>query len=71
MSTGAVNWDLINKLVTLLFMGIGLLVIPILPGLVIIWAASLGFGYVTGFRHAGLDHVRPHHGLDAGGIHPG
>lgn len=49
MNTGAINWDLINKLVTLLFMFIGLLVIPILPGLVIIWAASLGFGYVTGF----------------------
>ena len=30
-------------------MAVGMLVIPILPGLVIIWAAALGYGMVAGF----------------------
>lgn len=42
-------WDLVLKSVTILFMGIGLLVIPIFPGLVIIWGAALGYGVVSGF----------------------
>jgi len=46
MTIGSFNltWDVIIKTATLLFMGMGLLVIPILPGLVIIWAAALGYG---------------------------
>jgi uncharacterized protein YqgC (DUF456 family) len=41
--------DVIIKSATIVFMGIGLLVIPILPGLVIIWAAALGYGIAAGF----------------------
>ena len=44
-----VEWDLIIKIVTILLMGMGLVVIPILPGLVIIWATALGYGMVSGF----------------------
>ena len=51
MTPGAftLTWDLVIKSVTLLIMGMGLLVIPILPGLVIIWAAALGYGFAAGF----------------------
>jgi len=42
--------------VTLFFMLLGLLalVIPILPGLVIMWLAALGFGIVNGFGTLGI-----------------
>ncbi len=46
-------WQDFIKLVTFLLMGVGLLVIPILPGLVIIWAAALGYGLVLGFSTLG------------------
>src|SRR5450756_300828 len=34
-------------------MAVGLLVIPILPGLVIIWVAALGYGIAAGFGALG------------------
>ena len=51
MTVGSFNltWDVIIKTATLLFMGMGLVVIPILPGLVIIWAAALGYGIAVKF----------------------
>ena len=38
---------------TLTFMLIGLMVTPILPGLVIIWATALGYGLLSGFGTVG------------------
>jgi hypothetical protein len=35
--------------ITLVMMALGLLVIPILPGLVIIWVSALGYGIAAGF----------------------
>jgi uncharacterized protein YqgC (DUF456 family) len=35
--------------IALVMMGVGLLVIPILPGLVIIWVSALGYGIAAGF----------------------
>jgi uncharacterized protein YqgC (DUF456 family) len=40
---------LIFKSIILAVMLVGLLVIPILPGLVIIWVAALGYGLAAGF----------------------
>jgi len=48
-----ITWDMIIKAVPLLFMVMGLLVIPILPGLVIIWIAALGYGITSGFGTLG------------------
>jgi uncharacterized protein YqgC (DUF456 family) len=47
--------ELISKTLALTFMFFGLLVllIPILPGLVIIWAAGLGYGLFIGFTTLG------------------
>jgi len=47
--------DLISRIVTLTFMlfGLAVLLIPILPGLVIIWAAALGYGIFAGFGALG------------------
>ena len=41
--------------ITLFFMLIGLvgLVIPIFPGIMVIWLAALGYGVVTGFTTLG------------------
>ena len=44
---------LIIRAITLTAMLVGLLVIPILPGLVIIWAAGLGYGLAAGFGTLG------------------
>ena len=44
-----IDIDLIIKGITLTAMLVGLLVIPILPGLVIIWVAALGYGLAAGF----------------------
>ncbi len=44
-----INVDLIIKGITLTAMLVGLLVIPFLPGLVIIWVAALGYGMAAGF----------------------
>ena len=35
--------------ITIVMMAVGLLVIPILPGLVIIWVSALGYGIAAGF----------------------
>jgi uncharacterized protein YqgC (DUF456 family) len=35
--------------IAMVMMAVGLLVIPILPGLVIIWVSALGYGIVAGF----------------------
>ena len=35
--------------IAIVMMAVGLLVIPILPGLVIIWASALGYGIAAGF----------------------
>jgi uncharacterized protein len=40
---------LLIRALTIVMMAVGLLVIPILPGLVIIWAAALGYGIAAGF----------------------
>src|SRR4030066_1749655 len=41
--------------VTLVIMGVGLmgLIVPIFPGITIIWLAALGYGVVTGFTTLG------------------
>jgi uncharacterized protein YqgC (DUF456 family) len=44
-----IDIDLIIKGLALSAMLVGLLVIPILPGLVIIWVAGLGYGLAAGF----------------------
>ncbi len=44
-----INVDLIIKTFVLTAMLVGLLVLPLLPGLVIIWAAALGYGLLAGF----------------------
>jgi uncharacterized protein YqgC (DUF456 family) len=41
------------KGIAIVMMAVGLLVIPILPGLVVIWAAALGYGIVEGFGALG------------------
>ncbi len=47
--------ELIGQAVALTFMlfGLAVLLIPILPGLVIIWAVALGYGIFTGFDTLG------------------
>jgi uncharacterized protein YqgC (DUF456 family) len=45
--------DLILKAVAMTIMLVGLVVLPILPGLVIIWVAALGYGLATGFSTFG------------------
>ncbi len=39
--------------ITMVMMAVGLLVIPILPGLVIIWVSVLGYGLMAGFGTLG------------------
>jgi uncharacterized protein len=41
--------------VTLIIMGVGLvgLIVPVFPGLTVIWLAALGYGVVTGFTTLG------------------
>jgi hypothetical protein len=48
-----INVDLIIQAFTLTAMLVGLLVLPILPGLVIIWGAALGYGLAAGFGTLG------------------
>lgn len=47
--------ELIGRAITLTFMlfGLAVLLIPILPGLVIIWAAALGYGIFSSFGTLG------------------
>ena len=44
-----INVELILRGLALTAMVVGLLVIPFLPGLVIIWVAALGYGLAAGF----------------------
>jgi uncharacterized protein len=44
-----INLELILRGVVLTAMVVGMIVIPILPGLVIIWVAALGYGLIAGF----------------------
>jgi uncharacterized protein len=44
---------LLIKSITMTVMLAGLLVLPLLPGLVIIWAAALGYGLASGFSTLG------------------
>jgi uncharacterized protein YqgC (DUF456 family) len=45
--------DLLIKIFALAAMLAGLVVVPILPGLVVIWAAALGYGLAAGFGTLG------------------
>jgi hypothetical protein len=55
MSIGPFSIDvpLLVKSITMTLMLAGLLVLPLLPGLVIIWAAALGYGLASGFGTLG------------------
>jgi uncharacterized protein YqgC (DUF456 family) len=48
-----IDIDLVVKSITLTVMLAGLLVLPLLPGLVIIWVATLGYGLAAGFGTLG------------------
>jgi uncharacterized protein YqgC (DUF456 family) len=51
MQIGAytIEVEQITRGIAMVMMAVGLLVIPILPGLVIIWVSALGYGIVAGF----------------------
>ena len=49
----SIDIPLLVKSITLTVMLAGLLVLPLLPGLVIIWVGSLGYGLVAGFGTLG------------------
>jgi uncharacterized protein YqgC (DUF456 family) len=51
MQIGPYSFDVeqLARGITIVIMVVGLLVIPILPGLVIIWVAALGYGISAGF----------------------
>jgi uncharacterized protein YqgC (DUF456 family) len=49
----SIDIDQVAKGIGIVMMALGLLVIPILPGLVIIWATALGYGIVAGFGTLG------------------
>ena len=55
MAIGSFTLDvpLLIKSITFTVMLAGLLVLPLLPGLVIIWAAALGYGLAAGFGTLG------------------
>jgi len=44
-----IDLELVTRIMALVVMAVGLLVIPFLPGLVIIWVAALGYGIAAGF----------------------
>ncbi len=44
-----INLETVLRVAVLTIMALGMLVIPILPGLVIIWVAALGYGLIAGF----------------------
>lgn len=48
-----VEIEQIARGIAMVMMAVGLLVIPILPGLVIIWVAALGYGIAAGFGTLG------------------
>src|SRR5512136_800137 len=45
--------DMVARIISMVMMAVGLLVIPILPGLMIIWVAALGYGIAAGFGTLG------------------
>ena len=49
----SIDIPLLIKSITFTIMLAGLLVLPLLPGLVIIWAAALGYGLAAGFGTLG------------------
>jgi uncharacterized protein len=49
----SIEVEQIARGIAIVMMVVGLLVIPILPGLVIIWAAALGYGIAAGFGTLG------------------
>jgi len=49
----SIDLELVYRLFALVVMVVGLLVLPFLPGLVIIWAAALGYGIASGFSTLG------------------
>jgi hypothetical protein len=49
----SIDVPLLVKSITLTVMLAGLLVLPLLPGLVIIWVAALGYGLAAGFGTLG------------------
>ena len=51
MQIGPYNIEIeqVAKGIAIVMMAVGLLVIPILPGLVIIWVSALGYGIAAGF----------------------
>ena len=55
MNIGSFHIDIeqVARGITLVVMAVGLLVIPFLPGLIIIWAAALGYGIAAGFGALG------------------
>jgi len=53
MGSDFLQVSLLIRAVTLTFMLVGLLVLPLLPGLVIIWVAALGYGLAAGFGTLG------------------
>ncbi len=48
-----IDLELVYRISALTVMLVGLLVIPFLPGLMIIWAAALGYGIAAGFGTLG------------------
>ena len=49
----SVTVEQVARIIALVVMLVGLLVVPILPGLVIIWVAALGYGIAAGFGTLG------------------
>ena len=49
----SIDIEQVAKGIAIVMMMVGLLVIPILPGLVIIWVAALGYGIAAGFSTLG------------------
>jgi uncharacterized protein YqgC (DUF456 family) len=49
----SIDLELVYRITALIVMLVGLLVIPLLPGLVVIWAAALGYGIATAFGTLG------------------
>jgi len=45
--------DILEKISALVLMSVGLVTLPFLPGLVIIWAVTLGYGLSAGFGTLG------------------
>ena len=62
----ALNYVLLFLVQFFMLVGLIGLVVPVFPGLLIMWLAALGYGIVAGFRHAGDRALRHHHPAGAG-----